>query len=373
MRVTVSAGTLSWCVALVMAAPALAEPVTPRDAATDALQRAAFVALPAVYNVSGGLRVEEIVTGGRHIRIDRTVPIHGTAFGVGPDRVVTALHLVRPPTARVLDDLAALGVKGLPTDPSTARVIAKPVTHVRLTSAQTAGSGFTCAGAVPTTITATVGRAATNPEDDLVLLKITAPNAPTLALNDDQHARTPVAEIGFGDQSGAIPAIRAGTIIGPARIGANDAFATVEIDVLRGDSGAPVIDEHGQSRGVILRRETDQTKPVMAQAKSVRRLLAADGVTNLESAATTGFRTAMAAFWDRDYGLAERRLTAVTQTYPNAALARCGARHAQALANARYEISGPSRTRAAIFALGAMATLAAAILGIVRVRRHPID
>ena len=373
MRVTVSAGALPWCLALALAAPGAAEPVTPRDTATDALERAAFIALPAVYNVTGDLRIAAIVTDGRRIRVDRTVPIRGTAFGVAPDRVVTALHLVRPPTALVLADLAALGVHGLPTDPSTTRVIAKPVTRVTLTRAQAAGSAFTCAGEVPTTITATVGRPAANPEDDLVLLTITAPNAPTLTLNDDQHAQTSVAAIGFGDQSSAIPAIRTGKIIGPARIDANDAFATVEIEVLRGDSGAPVIDERGQARGVVLRRETDETKPVMAQAKSVRRLLTADGVTNLESAETTGFRTAMAAFWDRDYALAERRLTAVTQTYTDAALARCEARQAHALAAARYEISGPSRTRAAILALGAMATLAAALLGIVRVRRHPLD
>ena len=373
MRVAVSAGALPWCVALAMAVPAVAEPVTPRDTATDALERAAFVALPSVYSVSGDLRIQAIVAGGRRIRIGQTLPIRGTAFGVAPDRVVTALHLVRPPKARVLDDLAALGVQGLPTDPSTTRVISKPVTHVTLTRAQAAGAALTCAGAVPNAITATVGRTASNPEDDLVLLTIKAPNAPTLALNDDQHARTPVAEIGFGDQNDAIPAIRAGTIIGPARIDANDAFATVEMDVLRGDSGAPVIDEDGQSRGVVLRRETDQTKPVMAQAKSVRRLLTADGVTNQESAATTGFRTAMAAFWDRDYALAERRLTEVLQTYPDAALARCEARRAHGLALAGYEISGSSRTRAAILALGAMATLAAALLGIVRVRRHPLD
>jgi hypothetical protein len=373
MRVTVSAGVLPWCVALAMAAPALAEPVTPRDTATDPLERAAFVALPAVYSVSGNLRVVAIVTGGRRIRIDRTVPIRGTAFGVAPNRVVTALHLVRPPKARVLDDLTALGVRGLPTDASTARIISKPVTHVGLTSAQAAGSALTCAGTVPSTLTATVGRAAANPQDDLVLLTITSPKAPTLTLNDDQHAGTPVAEIGFGDQRGAIPAIRAGTIIGAARINANDAFATVAIDVLRGDSGAPVIDERGQSRGVVLRRETDQTKPVIAQAKAVRRLLAADDLTNLESAATTGFRTAMAAFWDRDYALAERRLTAVTQTYPRGALARCEARQAHALAIARYAISGSSRTRAALLAFGWTATLVAALLGIARVRRHPLD
>ena len=111
----------------------------------------------------------------------------------------------------------------------------------------------------------------------------------------------------------------------------------------------------------------------MAQAKSVRKLLAEDNTTNLETAATTDFRAAMTAFWDRDYALAERRLAALTQTYTDATLARCEGRQADALAAARYEISGPSRSRAAILALGAMATFAAVLLGILRVRRHPLE
>ena len=373
MRTTVPAGALPWVVALALSAPAVAAPVTPRDTATSALERAAFVALPAVYNVSGDILIEAIVTGSRRIPIGRTLPIHGTAFGVAQNRVVTALHLVAPPTARILDELGALDVQGLPTDPSTARVITRRVTKVTLTRAQAEASAFACAGEVPTTIAAAVGRAATNADDDLVLLKINDPNAPTLSLNDDQNAGRRVAAIGFGGQSSEIPAIRDGTVIGPARIQANDAFTTIEIDILRGDSGAPVIDEHGQSHGMVLRRETDATKPVMAQAKSVRRLLDADGVTNRESAATTDFRTAMATFWDRDYALAERRLAALAQTYTSAALARCEGRQAAALANASYERAGPSRARAAILALGAMAALAAALLGILRVRRHPLE
>jgi hypothetical protein len=81
----------------------------------------------------------------------------------------------------------------------------------------------------------------------------------------------------------------------------------------------------------------------------------------------------MMAFWARDYRQAERRLTALTDAYTDTALIRCERDRAAALATTAYTISGPSRTRGAILALGAMAALAAAILGILRVRRHPLD
>ena len=111
----------------------------------------------------------------------------------------------------------------------------------------------------------------------------------------------------------------------------------------------------------------------MAQAKSVRKLLEADGATNVETIATTDFRAAMAAFWSRDYVVAADRLAALAPTYTDAALVRCEQQQAAALATAGYAISGPSTTRSAILALGAMATLVAALLGILRVRRHPLD
>ncbi len=374
MHVTAPAGALLWILAsAAIAASAVAVPITPRDTATDALERAAFVALPAVYDVDGKIRIEAVVAGGKRIAVDRSIEIHGTAYGVAPNRVVTALHLVAPPTARVLDELTALDVQGLPRDPATTRIIATAVTQLTLTRAQAEASAVACAGVVPTPIMATVVRTATNPQDDLVLLKINAPDAPTLLLDDGQTADTPIAVIGFGGQQSAIPAIRTGAVKQSAAIATNDAFATITVDVVRGDSGAPAVDDHGHSRGVVLRRETEQTEPVMAQAKSVRKLLEADGATNGETIATTGFRAAMAAFWSRDYVVAADRLAALVPTYADAALVRCEQQQAAALATAGYAISGPSTTRSAILALGAMATLVAALLGILRVRRHPLD
>mgnify|MGYP006369651679 CR=1 FL=1 len=121
-----------------------------------------------------------------------------------------------------------------------------------------------------------------------------------------------------------------------------------------------------------LLRFSCEAGPIIAGASAVRRLLEADGTANQEVLATTRFREAMAAFWARDYVLAERRLAAVTAGFADSALARCEQRRAAALAAAPYVIARPSRGRRAILAFGAIATLAAAILGIVRIARHPL-
>ena len=360
-------------VSLALVSEAAAVNLTPSDTATSALERAAFVALPAVYDVRGTIRVTAIVTAGRRRTVDHTLQIHGTAFGVAPKRVVSALHLVSPANERLLDELRTLGVPNLPDDPAAARVVTDPVTRVTLRRARTAASAFACAGVVPPPIPAQVGLASANPDDDLVLLNIEDVDAPTLALDDSQTTDTRVAAIGFGDQESAIPVIRTGSVNQTAAIADNERFATIDIAVVRGDSGAPVIDEAGRSHGVVLRRESGETPPVMAQAASVRTLLAADGTSNRETAATTDFRAAMDTFWARDYPLAQGRLEALAKQSPAAALARCEAQQAGQLAAAPYGISGPSRTRNAVLAFGAMAALAAAILGIMRVRRQRLD
>ncbi len=369
MRATGLAGVLPWGLAAAIVAPAMAAPVAPRDTATSALERAAFVALPAVYEVRGQIRIDAVLVGRRRVRVGDTVPIRGTAFGVAPGRVVTALHLVRPPPPVILDELLARGMQNLPDDLATARIIAQPVTRVTLTRARSAAE---CPEGAPTAIEAIVGTA-TDTNGDLVLLEIADRRAPTLALDDGHTTKTPVAAIGFGDQRGATPVIREGTVIAAAAIGQDDRFATLDVEVLRGDSGGPVVDIDSRAHGVVLRREAGQTAPVMAQAKSVRELLAQDELENQRSQTTTDFRDAMTSFWARDYRTAEHRLAALTDAYTDTALIRCERERAAVLATTPYTIFGPSRMRRAILALGAMAALAAAILGILRVRRHPLD
>ncbi len=366
MRGTIRGALLPWVVVVAFAAPAVAAPSAPRDTATSALERAAFIALPAVYEVRGELQIDAIVAGRRRIPVDRTVPFRGTAFGVAPGRVVTALHLLRPPTQTILDELRTGGLQNLPDASATTRVLTQPVTTVTLTRARSASE---CLEGAPTAIAADVVTA-TDTNGDLVLLTIDDLAAPTLTLDDGLTAETPVAVVGFGDQQGATPAIRRGTVTAAAAIGQDDRFATLDVAIVRGDSGGPVVDIDGHSRGVVLRRATDEVAPVMAQAKSVRELLARDDLIAVPSLTTTRFREAMAAFWARDYRTAQQRLSALTGAYTDTALIECEHDRAAALAATAYAISGPSPTRRAILALGAMATLAAGILGVLRVRRH---
>ena len=370
MRVTRATRTLVVTAAAAFGVPASATAVLPRDSATVALERAAFIALPAVYEVRGEIRIDAIDMGDRRIGVNRTIPLRGTAFGVAPGRVVTALHLIRPPVDRVLDELRTLGVQRLPTATQATRVVAQPVTTVTLARARSASE---CLEGAPTAIPADVVQT-TDANGDLVLLEIADTAAPTLDLDDSQTAETAVAAIGFGDQGDATPAIRTGTVSATAAIGQDDRFAILDVPVVRGDSGGPVVDVAGRSRGVVLRRATDQVEPVMAQAKSVRELLAQDDITAAgPSDATDDFRDAMTAFWARDYTVAERRLGTLTETFTDTALIRCERARAATLATTSYAISGPSRLRGAILALGVMAAVAATILGILRVRRQPLE
>lgn len=369
MRVTLPAGTLVAAVAAALGATASTAAVLPHDNATAALERAAFVALPAVYEVRGDIQIDAIDTGARRISVNRRIPFRGTAFGVAPGRVVTALHLISPPVGLVLDELRALGVR-LPAATPKTRLLAQPVTTVTLTRARSASE---CLEGAPTPIPADVVET-TDVNGDLALLEIADTGAPTLDLDDGQTAQTPVAAIGFGDQGGATPAIRLGTVSATAAIGQDDRFAILDVAVVRGDSGGPVVDVDGRSHGVVLRRATDQVRPVMAQAKSIRELLADDNITAAgPSGATRDFRDAMTAFWAREYAVAERRLGALEERFTDTALIRCERTRAATLATSPYAISGPSRLRGAILALGAMAAIAAAILGILRVRRQPLE
>lgn len=355
------------------AGPAAAATTTPRDNLTSELDRAAFVALPAVYELRATVRINAIIVAARRITIGRDITVRGTAHGVAPARVVTALHLVRPSPERVLLELRARGIANLPPTAAGMRVVAQPVDRVELRRAGTETLAFDCdAGDVPPPIEANVLNVRSD-VDDIQLLEVEGDVlSPTLALIDEQTRNTPIAIVGFGGQTSSVPVIRTGTILGRAQQGDNDRFGALDVDVVLGDSGAPVLDVRGRSHGVVIRRESGPTPAIIAGASAVRRLLEADGVANQEAPATARFRDAMAAFWARDYRLAERRLAAVSASFNDSALPRCEQRRAAALATDPYAISGPSRGRRAILAFGAIATLVAAILGVIRILRHPL-
>lgn len=357
-------------VLLLLTATASASPAVADDRARTPVERGAFVAMPAVYDLLATIRVEAfVVDGHRRVRIDQPISVRGTAFGVAPGRVVAARHVVAPTAGQLIDDIVvATGLTGIPADPTRVRIIGLRRT-LSLVPARTAAGG-----AIPATepIVAKLGRRS-DEQGDLALLTIRDPDAPTLALDDSLTRGTRVAVVGFGDQPSAIPAVRPGRLDGPRRIERtdNDGFGAFDGDVLQGDSGAPVVDAGGRAHGVVLRlRRTDA--PVIARAEAVRRLLEADRMTSSESPTITDFRTAMLAFWRRDYPAAASDLAVLGDADHDAPLVRQEHARATALADAAYVLHTPSRGRGAVLGIGAMATLVAAALGVMRLRRQPL-
>lgn len=339
------------------------------DRAATPLERGAFVAIPAVYDLVMDQPVDAIVVNGRRIAVGRPVEIRGTAFGVAPGRVVTARHVVSPDRETLLDEIATMTGVALPSGTATVRIIAGGPRSITLTPAHTATDPL--AASAPH-ITARIAQTS-DAVDDLVLLAIPDRDAPTLVLNDTLTRGVPASVIGFGSQPRGVPAARAGTLDGPRVVEGtdNDGFGGFEGEVLRGDSGAPVVDADGQAHGVVLRRRTSTT-PVIARAESVRDLLAEDGATPVESAATNEFRSAMDTFWQRDYQLAATNLTLLSDAQPANPVIRHEQARATALQDAPYTLRIPSRRRGLILAIGTLATLSAAALGAIRIRRQPL-
>ncbi len=363
-RATLLAATMLAGAAATHAAAAAAD-----DRAATALERGAFVAMPAVYDLVMDQRVDAIVVAGRRIRVGRTISIGGTAFGVAPGRVVTARHVVSPTRREMLKEVVAATGLAIPSDPAKVRIVATRPRTLTLVPAHAAGDPE---AASPPSITPQVAELS-NAVTDLALLRIPDTDAPTLALSDTLTRGTPAAVIGFGGQPPAIPAVRAGTLDGPRVIADTDydGFGGFEGEVLRGDSGAPVVDSAGQAHGVVLRLRS-KTAPVISRAESVRRLLAQDGATPAENAATGEFRAAMSAFWRRDYAPAATSLALLHDAEPAIPLVRFELARATALQDAPYALRVPSRRRGVILAVGAMATLSAAALGAIRIRRQPL-
>ena len=367
MRTPLLAGL---AVLLLLAATASAAPAVADDRARTPVERGAFVAMPAVYDLLATLRVEALVVDGRRrVPIDQSIPVRGTAFGVAPGRVVAARHVVAPTARELIDDVVvATGLTGIPADRTRVRIIGLHRT-LSLVPARTAAGG-----AIPAAqpIVAQLGRTS-DTQGDLALLTIGDPRAPTLALDDGLTRGTPVAVVGFGDQPAAIPAVRLGRLDGPRRIERtdNEGFGAFDGEVLQGDSGAPVVDAGGRAHGVVLRLRT-RTAPVIARAEAVRRLLAADSLTSRESPTISDFRTAMLAFWRRDYRAAASELAVLGDADHDAPLVRQEHARATTLVDTAYELRAPSRRRAAILGIGAMATLVAAALGVMRLRRQPL-
>ncbi len=360
-----------------LAAAAVAgQPLTVDDTAQAAVERAAFVALPATYELRAAIRVVALVAGRRRLPIGRDLEFRGSAFGVAPGRVATARHLVVP-SARTLATAAIETFRPPGLDASTPglRVVARPVA-VTLTRARTEATALEIPRR-PVPIAATL--LGSDRAGDVALLSTPDVHAPALALFDDVRSGVRVALVGFGAGARAVPAVRAATLDGlrrTARTG-DRRYGGLREDVVRpGDSGGPVVDDQGRARGIVLRAQTGRASAVVGRTQTIRDLLDShpDPAAPAPNETTREFRQAMELFWRRDYPRAATRLAELEARYRDAALVTYERTRAERLAGATYTVDGPARARAALLAFAATALIVAVVLGALRVslpRRRP--
>ncbi len=365
--------------AVAAAAPA---PALPDELSRDRLDRAALVAIPAVYRLEVETRVEGLVTeGGRRVPVPeraRSVGRVGTAFAVSPQGyLVSAAHVVSPSAEELAASvyLQKLAIEGRPHSERGARAWvertgARP-TGVRLMlrtvrQADVSGDARRSRMLVPRVVAVDWGR-------DLVLLRVGLRDAPALALGAGRREGTRVATIGFGSddpfsapQRGElVPAVRKGALgsTGPVRGEPDRLLTRVSADVKRGDSGGPAVDQDGRVRGVVLVR-LRAGGGAIAPSADITRLLARAGVQAWEGRTTTLFRSALSRMERFDLPGARADLRATIRSYPAHSVARREISRVGALQAAELRIAGTPRLRGGLLAAGAMAALASLICAV---------
>jgi len=246
-----------------------------------------------VYRVDVTLRIPAIRTSnGQRIGLGHggTVAERGTATAVAPDGwLVTAAHLVDP-DPRTLARIgyqrwqAAQGVAVSDADAHAwaidagAEAVGARVLGIRVSQADP-GTGFF----ETRRWTGVVERTAANA--DLSLIRIGAPGAPALPLEDAVSLGTPVVTIGYGrgsawdkpNRSEGEPAVRRGRLERTGILSGPRRKATVvSTDIQRGDSGGPAVDADGNVRGIVVLR--GEGGGIIEQAAAVRRLLEEEGL-----------------------------------------------------------------------------------------------
>jgi hypothetical protein len=353
--------------ALCLAAPAGAQD---QDLEGDPLARGAMLALPSVYRVDVTLNIPVVRTdAGEVIRVPDggAIPERGTATAVAPDGwLVAAAHVVDPgpqTMARIGYQRwqRAQGVAVGDADARAwaieagARAVGGRVVGVRVTQADP-GTGLPR----PRRWTGTVHSTAT--DADLSLVRIRAPGAPALPLEDVVTLGTPVVTIGFGrndawdesERPRLRPAVRRGSLDRTGLLSDPERAGTVvTTDVRAGDSGGPAVDGDGRVRGIVVLR--GEGGGIMEQVGPVRRLLEGAGVTPAEGRTGTLYRRALRRLWTLDVAGAERDLAGVRRAFPDHTLAQAQALRAAGLAGGAYEITGAPRRRSLAIGIAALA------------------
>lgn len=361
----------------------------PDDLSADPLDRAALLALPSVYRIDVTIRVEALRgRDGRRIPLPpaaRTVREAGTAFGVARDGwLATARHVAAPEPATIakLAYQEKLIAQDRPHDDAVVealmeRIGAVPVGH-RVVGRVVRPAGV---GGVGSERRYPVLELVEGDTADVALVRINAPTAPTLALDEAATLGTPVTTIGFGSGSafggggrGELePAIRRGALgrTGNLQEGAASRDAIlVGVPVEGGDSGAPVVDALGRVRGLIVLRFTDGgvRSGIAERATEVRQLLDRERLVGGPDPTAETFRAAMVAFWGLDMRTARAGFGATISRFSDHALAARELGRATALEEADFRLEGRPRRRGALLALGVLAAAVAAGFAIALVR-----
>lgn len=362
----------------VLAAASPVAAALPSDLSADPLDRAALLTLPSVYRVDVTIRVDALrLADGTRVTLRpaaRTIVESGTAVAVAPGGwLVSAAHVAAPDPATIarLAYQSNLAAQDLEHDDEVSAAAwveengalpVRPVTGVAVSQAQTdAGVGD------PRRFPVMEVRG--SDASDLALIRIRAPAAPALALEESGGGGTPVIVIGFGrgsaldtpeaERPDGEPAIRRGAI---ARTGVLEdetpprRAMAITVPVVRGDSGGPVVDRDGAVRGIVTRRSPQGG--IAELATEVRQLLERNDVDPGTGASADLFRAAMGSFWDLDFARAEQGLAATQQVFGPHALARAERARAEQLAGGDYALTG-ARRHDGLLAVGILAAVAA--------------
>lgn len=331
-------GLVRTLVTLLIAACALSAPASAVDITTsDPLERAAFTALPAVYDITVRIRVVDIDTGRTTVPVGREVLIQGTGFGVGPHAVTTARHVVRPSPSALIESLRGLDLPALDQiDVGSVRVRSDLLSITLRRAAPASGTG---ADTQPASVAALspVGSAA-----DLALLRTGGAGGPALPLDDTTSRGLAVALIGFGESRGTEPQVRTGQleVAGRTPDGDESTLITVrDIAAQPADSGGPLIDETGGVHGVLIRRGVAQGELAVATRTAVIRQLASQvGLTIEETDGYTAFANGMEAYWANDFRTAAVELGRAAGLVPQSRWISELANDAEQYATAEYEV-----------------------------------
>lgn len=351
----------------------------PSDLSTDPLDRATLLALPSVYRVDTTIRVDALrLADGTRLPIApraRTIQERGTAVAVAPGGwLVSAAHVAAPDPATLarlayIQDRAFRGLSHEDEEAADDWVRENGAAPVGPGVVQITVSQADAGGGTARTRSYTVRELVPSATADLALIRIRAPTAPALPLDEAASAGTPVVTIGFGVGSsldGPVrgenePAVRRGRLGRTGTLEAEEGeeprrAIAISVPVERGDSGGPVVDADGRVRGIVTQRSREGG--IAERATDVRLLLAEREIVPGAGASGDRFRAAMAAFWALDFPAAAQGFDATLQAFGEHTLAGTERRRATDLAAGDFSLSG-DRRHGALLAIGIVAGLAA--------------